>query len=123
MTLNGILLAEDDFQIRLLLTDLLKNEGFTVYDAEDGEKALKLYEDNADSIELLLLDLGLPKVTGVEVFKVIRNTNPNIKIIAMSGWGQRDTVNELYDEGVDIFIQKPYKPTEIIQTVKKVLKT
>jgi len=118
---KGILLAEDDFQIRTLLVELLKSEGYTVYDAEDGEKAMQLYEQNSDSIELLLLDLNLPKKSGLEVFKTIKIENPDIKIIAMSGWGQRETVNELYKEGIELFIQKPYKPSEIIKTVRKAL--
>lgn len=117
---KGILLAEDDYQIRMLLVDLLKGEGYTVFDAEDGAEAVALYERNSDSIALLLLDLGLPKLTGVEVFKKIRGLNPDIKIIAMSGWGQRETVDELYKEGINIFIQKPYRPAEIIETVKRV---
>lgn len=119
MNNKGILLAEDDFQIRMLLVELLKNEGYTVFDAEDGEEAIQLYEKNRDTIELLLLDLGLPKMTGVEVFKKIRKDKPDIKIIAMSGWGQRETVDELYDEGINIFIQKPYKPVQILETVRK----
>jgi DNA-binding response OmpR family regulator len=120
---KGILLAEDDFQIRLLLFELLSSEGYAVFQAEDGEAAIDLYTDNKDSIHLLLLDLGLPKRTGVEVFKTIRAEKPDIKIIAMSGWGQRDTVNELYNEGIDHFIQKPYKPAEILETVRKLFST
>jgi two-component system, cell cycle sensor histidine kinase and response regulator CckA len=102
---------------------LLSSEGYTVFQAEDGEAAIDLYADNKDSIHLLLLDLGLPKRTGVEVFKTIRAEKPDIKIIAMSGWGQRDTVNELYNEGIDHFIQKPYKPAEILETVRKLFST
>ncbi len=119
MSAKGILLAEDDIQIRKLLIELLKGEGYTVYPAEDGQEAIDLYEQNSDVIDLLLLDLGLPKLTGVEVFKKIREHKPDIKIIAMSGWGQRETVDELYDEGINTFIQKPYKPFEIIERVRK----
>jgi two-component system, cell cycle sensor histidine kinase and response regulator CckA len=120
---TGILLAEDDFQIRMLLIELLKGNGYTVYDAEDGEEAVELYEKNKDSIHLLLLDLGLPKMTGVEVYRQIKVQKPNIKIIAMSGWGQRETVDELYEEGINLFIQKPYKPSDIIRSVQMVLQT
>jgi DNA-binding response OmpR family regulator len=115
------LLAEDDTQIRTLLVEVLRNEGYTVYDAPDGEEAIQLFDQNSGSIGLLLLDLGLPKRTGVEVFRDIRSKKPDVKIIAMSGWGQRETVDELYQEGVDIFIQKPYRPSEILQTVKNIL--
>jgi two-component system, cell cycle sensor histidine kinase and response regulator CckA len=120
---TGILLAEDDFQIRMLLIELLKSNGYTVFDAEDGAEAVELYEKNKDSIHLLLLDLGLPKMTGVEVYRQIKVQKPNIKIIAMSGWGQRETVDELYEEGINLFIQKPYKPSDIIRSVRTVLQT
>lgn len=120
MDTKGILLAEDDFQIRMLLVELLKAEGYTVFEAEDGEQAIQLYDQNSSVIGLLLLDLGLPKLTGVEVFKKIREQKPGIKIIAMSGWGQRETVDELYQEGINTFIQKPYRPAEIIETIRKV---
>ncbi len=118
---KGILLAEDDTQIRKLLVDLLTNEGYTVYEAEDGEEAIQLYDENSEGIDLLLLDLGLPKLTGVEVFKKVRAQKPNIKIIAMSGWGQRETIDELYDDGINKFIQKPYKPFQIIEAVQEIL--
>ncbi len=121
MDAKGILLAEDDVQLRILLLTLLTGAGYTVYDAEDGQEAIELYEKNNDSIGLLLLDLGLPKLTGVEVFKKIKAQKPEIKMIAMSGWGKRETVDELYEEGIDVFIQKPYKPVEIMDTVKKLL--
>jgi DNA-binding response OmpR family regulator len=121
LTTAGILLAEDDAQIRTLLVEVLRNEGYTVYDAPDGEEAIQLFDRNSGSIGLLLLDLGLPKRTGVEVFRDIRSKKPDVKIIAMSGWGQRETVDELYQEGIDIFIQKPYRPSEILQTVKNIL--
>jgi DNA-binding response OmpR family regulator len=117
----GILLAEDDPQIRTLLVEVLRNEGYMVYDAPDGEDAIQLFDQNSEQIELLLLDLGLPKRTGVEVFRDIREKKPGVKIIAMSGWGQRETVDELYQEGVDIFIQKPYRPSEILRTIKNIL--
>jgi len=121
MSTAGILIAEDDMQIRILLMELLKNEGYTVFAAEDGEQAVQLYGENKSNIQLLLLDLGLPKMTGVEVFKKIRSEKPDIKIIAMSGWGQRETVDELYKEGINNFIQKPYKPAEIIESVRTIL--
>lgn len=121
MNTKGILLAEDDVQLRMLLVTLLQSAGYSIYEAEDGQQAMELYDKNKDSIGLLLLDLGLPKLTGVEVFKKIKAQKPDIKMIAMSGWGKRETVNELYEEGIDVFVQKPYKPIEIIDTVKKLL--
>lgn len=121
LTKKGILLAEDDVQLRMLLVAILGGAGYTIFDAEDGEKAIELYEENSDAIGLLLLDLGLPKMTGVEVFKKIRARQPDVKIIAMSGWGKRETVDELYEDGVNMFIQKPYKPAEIIENVKRLL--
>jgi len=121
MSHKGILLAEDDTQIRKLLVDLLTNEGYTVYEAEDGEEAIQLYDENKEGIDLLLLDLGLPKLTGVEVFKKVKAQKPNIKIIAMSGWGQRETIDELYNDGINKFIQKPYKPLQIIEAVEEIL--
>ncbi len=121
MSKVGILLAEDDIQIRALLIEILKSEGYVVFDASDGEEAIKLFDMNSDIIELLLLDLGLPKKTGVEVFREIRAKKPSIRSIAMSGWGQRETVDDLYAEGIDMFIQKPYRPSEILQTVKNIL--
>ncbi len=116
-----ILLAEDDSAVRKLTKTVLEGSGYTVIDAEDGEKALNKFTGNEDSVRLLLLDVTMPKNSGKEVYDDIRKTHPAMKALFMSGY----TANVIHKKGLldkDLhFISKPASPVELLRMVRKVL--
>ncbi len=84
---KAILIAEDESEIRELLAMLLEGDGFRVFTAEDGRAALALLEDRSDDIGLLITDLGLPKLGGMELVQHARKLIPSLAVIAASGYG------------------------------------
>src|SRR3712207_6537601 len=115
----NILIAEDEQDIRELLQINLLKEGYTVYQAEDGEVALKMFEEN--KIDLVILDIMMPKVDGFKVIKNIRKTS-NVPVIFITARGEdADKVLGL-GLGADDYIVKPFSPMEIIARIQAIFR-
>ena len=116
-----ILVVEDEDGLRELLTTILQLNGYKVFSASDGEEALKCYTNHKEKINLVLSDMGLPKQSGLEVFKAIRGIDPRGRMILASGYLDQKQRQDVLESGIRGFIQKPYKPQEILKAVRQVL--
>jgi len=116
-----ILVTEDESEIRELLCALLESEGYAVYAACDGQEALEIVRAHLGEIQLLITDLGLPKLGGIELIKRAREIIPSLKIIAASGFGHINVRSELRNVGVTEFFPKPFSPTELVEKAKAML--
>jgi PAS domain S-box-containing protein len=115
-----ILVVEDDASVIDLVRDLLTEFGYPVLCAESSDAA-QVFEDNREAIKLLLLDVVMPKKSGREVYEEIRNINPHIKVIFMSGYST-EIINKkgVLKDDLD-FIQKPISPTALLLKIREVL--
>ncbi|MDP2209675.1 MAG: response regulator [Bacteroidota bacterium] len=118
-----ILIVEDDWEISSLLEVILCGVGYKTVVANDGEEAESLYKSHQPPINLVLSDLGLPKLGGVELFEKLIIYDPKIKFIASSGFSDLTLASELKSKGVKEFIAKPYLPENLFQTIRKILDT
>jgi DNA-binding response OmpR family regulator len=118
---DGILLVEDDVEIRILLAEVLRHEKFNVFQAPDGEEAFKVFTEHQDKIALIITDLGLPKLGGVDLIVKVRAINSRVKIIGSSGYGRANIGDEVRQAGGDEFMPKPYVTIELIKAVKRLL--
>ncbi len=116
-----ILIVEDEYSLRELLAAELRNLGYTVYTAPDGITGAELYENMAARIELVILDLGLPKLSGKEVFQRIRAANENAFVILVTGYISRVQKEELLKSGVKQIIDKPYKLINLLRAIREQL--
>ena len=116
-----ILLAEDDVQIRTLISSILIDYGYKVIDACDGEEAIAKFIKNKNKISLIIVDGIMPKKNGKEVFKEIQIVKPDVKIIFVSGYSE-DLINfqELSGKGV-VYMQKPVLPSVLLAKIREVL--
>lgn len=108
------LVVEDEEATLHLLRNLLAERGYRVITAMDGEEAAARYVHNGDDIDVVLLDLDLPKISGTEVLRKIRTKNPNARVVITSGYLEPELKAALMHEGVTHFISKPYVPEEIV---------
>jgi two-component system cell cycle sensor histidine kinase/response regulator CckA len=116
-----VLVAENDETIRWLAKDMLEEFGYTVILAEDGEDALNKFGENRDKIQLLILDVILPKRNGNETYKEIKSMNPDIKAIFLTGHTVDVTREKgILEEGLNIII-KPFAVNALLDKVKMVL--
>lgn len=116
-----VLLAEDDETVRRSTKEILEHWGYEVIEAENGEDAIKVFNENMDKIQILILDVIMPKMNGKEAYEEIKKIKPDIKALFMSGY----TANIIHkkgilEEGIN-FISKPVSPNELLRKVREVL--
>jgi DNA-binding response OmpR family regulator len=118
---NAVLLVEDEAELRSLFAVLLEMESITVFQAEDGEQALQVFEEHRDEIGLLITDLGLPHVGGVDLIGRMRAMKPSMRILGTSGLSADEVREMVITAGADDFIPKPFSPQEAIDKVRTYL--
>jgi two-component system, cell cycle sensor histidine kinase and response regulator CckA len=118
---NAVLLVEDEAELRSLFAVLLEMESITVFQAEDGEQALQVFEEHRDEIGLLITDLGLPHVGGVDLIGRMRAMKPSMRILGTSGLSADEVREMVITAGADDFIPKPFSPQEAIEKVRTYL--
>ena len=115
-----ILIVDDESRIRKLLKDFLEKEGYKILEAEDGEKALKLYEENIKKIGLILLDVMMPKLDGWSVLRQIRQGS-KVPVIMLTARGEEQDELFGFELGVDEYISKPFSPKLLVARIKAIL--
>ncbi|MDD8018212.1 MAG: PAS domain S-box protein [Bacteroidota bacterium] len=118
-----ILLVEDEESLRNIVASLMESCGYTVLIAEDGLEAVQIYKKRQQEIALVLTDIGLPKLSGIDEFKQLKEINPEVRVVLASGFFEPDIKSELYKAGAKGFIQKPYDMDEILSKVREALDT
>ena len=116
-----ILVVDDEESVRTVAVKILEKHGFTVAAATDGRHALDIFRNCPDAIAAVLLDLTMPHMDGGETFRALRSIRPDVRIILSSGYDQQDTVRHLAGPGPAGFIQKPYRSSELVPVVRRVL--
>jgi DNA-binding NtrC family response regulator len=112
-----VLCADDEPRIRELIATVLGNEGFRVVKAEDGREALSLFE--ADRPDLVLLDLRMPHVDGLQVLRRIKTLSPAVPVVLISGYGDIRTAVDAMRLGAYDFIEKPFLVDHLLATVAR----
>ena len=116
-----ILIVDDESRVRKLIKDFLAAKGFSILEAEDGEKALQVYEENSQKIDLILLDVMMPKLDGWSVLRQIRQTS-KVPIIMLTARGEEQDELFGFELGVDEYISKPFSPKILVARVEAILK-
>lgn len=117
-----ILLVDDEEMILEVGQELLQAMGYTVLTAEDGRKAVDIYDSNREKIDLLILDMVMPGMKGGEVFDQVKAINPDIKVLLSSGYSVEGEATEILNRGCNGFIQKPFHMGELSEHIRQVLR-
>lgn len=116
-----ILVVDDESRIRKLLRDFFTAKGYQILEAEDGEKAIEVFEENRNKIKLILLDVMMPKLDGWSVLRKIRQES-NLPVIMLTArWEEQDELFG-FELGVDEYISKPFSPKILVARVEAILK-
>ena len=121
MVNNCILVVDDEARMRKLIRDFLAAKGFSILEAEDGEKALEVFEENKNKITLILLDVMMPKLDGWSVLRQIRQES-KVPIIMLTARGEEQDELFGFELGVDEYISKPFSPKILVARVEAILK-
>ena len=117
-----ILIVDDEARMRKLIKDFLVQKNFKTLEAEDGEKALRVYNENKSKINLILLDVMMPKLDGWSVLRQIRQENKTIPIVMLTARGEEQDELFGFELGVDEYIAKPFSPKVLVARVEAILK-
>jgi PAS domain S-box-containing protein len=118
-----ILLVEDEETLRELVKASLVSKGYTVLTAGDGMEGLEIYQSRQEEIAIVLCDVGLPLLSGPDMFTRIREINPEAKVILASGFIDAETKAEMFKAGLNEFIQKPYLNDIVLLKIREVIDT
>ncbi len=99
----------------------MKYLGYEVLLAKNGQEALELYKNNQDKIDIILLDMIMPVMSGGETFDRVKEVNPKVKVLLSSGYSLEGEAKEILKRGCDAFIQKPFKIEQLSQKLREVL--
>jgi len=124
MILRGtetILTIDDEKHILRLNKDLLEHIGYTVFTAGSGQEGLATYMEKKDKIDLIILDMIMPGLSGGTTFDKLREINPNVKVILSSGYSLNGDATDIMNRGCSGFIQKPFLLEELSQKVREIL--
>ena len=117
-----ILVVEDERLMLRLLEKVFSREGYQVLAVPDGEEAVEVYHRYKLKIDAVLLDVGLPKMTGWQVLSKLKQANPDVRVVIASGYLEPKRKAEMSTAGVKGFVNKPYRIDELVKTIGNVLK-
>jgi PAS domain S-box-containing protein len=116
-----ILIIDDEASVRTLLAAIIERQGYSVITAADGAQAIDIFEQEGDQIDLVILDLTMPVMSGEETFRELHLIRPNIPVLLSSGFNESEAVQRFSGKGLAGFVQKPYTARQITQGIKRAL--
>ena len=115
-----IMVVEDDTTVRQVMVETLQSQGYRVLEAMDGSEALEIFALSADQIDLIISDIVMPRVNGVEFYMKILKSKPDVKFIFISGYSDNDILSQADLINIE-FVQKPFKLNELLKRIRRVL--
>ncbi len=116
-----ILIVDDHETIWDFLIEALQRLGYSVLLAENGLDAIEIYQENPNEIDLVLLDMVMPKLGGHQTFYRIKELDPNAKVLLSSGYVSEEEVNDLLEQGAKGFLPKPHRIATMATEVRRIL--
>lgn len=116
-----ILLVDDEQIIVEVARDMLEILGYKVIVTQSGQEAINIYQQQKDGIDLVIQDMVMPGIDGAEIFRALKNINPNVKVILASGYIMNQQIATVMEQGCRAFIQKPFRLEDLSGKVREVL--
>ena len=116
-----VLIADDEEAVREVTSALLERMGFRVITASDGFETVDLYTEHAEEVSILLMDLNMPRLNGVEAALRIRHINPKVPLVFMSGYPREQVMGRFAQQPHTDFIKKPFQSSELTDVVRTVM--
>jgi two-component system cell cycle sensor histidine kinase/response regulator CckA len=116
-----VLMVDDEELVRDLGVNTLSKAGFSVLTAANGQEALNIIRERSQDIQLVVLDMTMPLLSGRETFEEILRLKKNMQVILSSGYSEEEAISRFEGNGLAGFLQKPYKPLQLIEKVNQVM--
>jgi CheY-like chemotaxis protein len=119
---GGVMVVDDEAEIREFASDVLKELGYTVFTAFDGEDAVALFRLRHAEIDGVLLDMTMPRLSGEETFRALRAIRADVKVMLSSGYNEQDATSRFAGRGLAGFLQKPYTASQLLESVSVLMR-
>ena len=117
----NILIIDDDLNILLNLKEILTHLGYRVITASGGREGVEIYKNNPHEIDLVICDIIMPEINGIETIRLLKEIRDDVRIIISSGFQEEDTTGIIEETGAKGFIRKPFRMNEISRIIHNVL--
>ena len=112
-----VLVVDDNAAVRELVVETLRPEGLEVIEAADGVEALEIYRRRGEDIDVVLLDMVMPRLDGPETFEALRLLAPDVRVVLTSGYSEREATRRFEEHGPAAFLQKPFRIAELLELI------
>ncbi|MFY9923902.1 MAG: PAS domain S-box protein [Opitutaceae bacterium] len=116
-----ILIVDDDESIRIVTAKILRQQGYEILSASNGEQALAIFVQNRAAIRLVLTDMMMPVMDGLALVRVLRRIEPGIRVVGVTGVGEPTSLNAIEALDLSALLPKPYTADKLLQTLERVL--
>ena len=116
-----ILIVDDDIDILDSTSQILNKLGYKALCASSGTAALDTLNKNREAVDLVILDMLMPGMSGSDLYPRLKNINPDLRVLVSTGYNRNEQIQQLLDGGRNGFIQKPYNLSQLIEKVRKTL--
>ncbi|MFN8091568.1 MAG: PAS domain-containing protein [Vicinamibacteria bacterium] len=116
-----LLLVDDEDVVRDMVGEVLAHEGVHVLSAPDGARGVEVFRENRGAIDVVLLDLSMPGLSGEQTYERLREVDPGVRVILSSGYDQDEATRRFGADGPAGFIQKPYRPQQLMAEIERCL--
>ncbi|MBC7230854.1 MAG: response regulator [Actinobacteria bacterium] len=114
-----LLIVDDNEGVRHLVARWLERAGFEVREAGDGEEAVEMIR--RDTPDIVLADIRMPKLDGIELARIVKSEHPGVKIILMTAYSSPQTIAQARREGVDDYLEKPFTKDQVERIAREAL--
>ncbi len=117
-----VLIVDDELYILETMSEILREGGYAAIPAHGAARALELFRKHRAEINLVILDMMMPQMDGVETFRILRTIDPGVKVVVCSGFSVEGKASIVLSDGAVGFIQKPFNTTQFLKTISDALK-
>ncbi|MCX6280255.1 MAG: response regulator [Bacteroidetes bacterium] len=114
-----ILMIDDEPELLEVMKDLLEEENYQVFCASNGAEGIQINEQK--NPDLIILDLRMPEMDGIETLRNIRKSDNNVRVVVLTGYGCPDTIRDAADLNVSEYLSKPFENEELVSIISKAL--
>ncbi len=116
-----ILVVDDEEAVRTVVQRVLEHYGFMVITASDGDEGIETFRHQSERIDLVLLDMTMPRLSGLETLRELRRIRGSVTVVLSSGYSEQEARDHFADQPISGFLQKPYSPSELLAAVQVAL--
>jgi CheY-like chemotaxis protein len=117
-----VLVVDDEREVRAVTTRMLESSGYRVRQAVDGVEALHVYENDGATIDLVILDMPMPRLGGEETWKQLRQIDPEVRVLFCSGYSEESADDLLLEDGARVgFLHKPFRKAKLLEDIEALL--